>query len=357
MGDFARVRTDGSAQWDSPGVFRVAEDVFRIPLPLPQDGLRAVNVYVLADDGGLTLIDSGWDIPEARDRLRWGIERIGSAMTDIRSVVVTHFHRDHYELALGIRREFGAHVALGAGERPAVELMVHDQVKPLGPQADYLAVLGARALGDRVVERGIRDGLGALLHEAPDSWIGDRQQMGTRRSLLALATPGHTRGHVVFHDEKASLLFTGDHVLPDITPSIGFEAILSENPLGDFMASLKLIRSRPDAALLPAHGPVTDSVHRRVEELLAHHERRLDQTEAALLEGARTGLEVATRLKWRKSERPFAELDDFDQMLAVSETGAHAQLLVALGRADAEMHAGTIHYSPRRGDSPVPAEV
>ena len=43
------------------------------------------------------------------------------------------------------------------------------------------------------------------------------------RVLEAVATPGHTKGHLVFHDLDAGLLFSGDHVLPTISPSIGFE--------------------------------------------------------------------------------------------------------------------------------------
>ena len=50
--------------WAEPGVFEVARNVYRIPLPLPQDGLRAVNAYALIDPAGRpTLIDSGWARP------------------------------------------------------------------------------------------------------------------------------------------------------------------------------------------------------------------------------------------------------------------------------------------------------
>ena len=76
-----------------------------------------------------------------------------------------------------------------------------------------------------------------------------------------VATPGHTRGHVVFVDAAAELLFAGDHVLPHITPSIGFEAVPGPLPLGDYMDSLRLVRELPDRRLLPAHGPVSPSVH------------------------------------------------------------------------------------------------
>jgi len=149
------------------------------------------------------------------------------------------------------------------------------------------------------------------------------------RELDAIATAGHTIGHLVFHDAPRAQLFAGDHVLPTITPSIGFEAGAMVNPLRAFMTSLAAMRELPDALLLPAHGPITNSVHARVDELVAHHGARLDATEAAVHAGATTTYEVAKVLPWTRRLRSFADLDPFNQMLAVGETAAHLFMLVS----------------------------
>ena len=97
----------------------------------------------------------------------------------------------------------------------------------------------------------------------PDEWIAAGQDfdLGTR-TLTAITTPGHTRGHVVFADAAAGLLFAGDHVLPHITPSIGFEEAPSAAcRCGDYLQSLNVVRRLPDMRLLPAHGPVSPSTH------------------------------------------------------------------------------------------------
>jgi glyoxylase-like metal-dependent hydrolase (beta-lactamase superfamily II) len=180
----------------------------------------------------------------------------------------------------------------------------------------------------------------------PDDWLVESTLPVGPRTLEVVPTPGHTRGHVVFHDNANSLLFAGDHVLPTITPSIGFEPVLSPNPLGDFLASLALVRSRPDARLLPAHGPVTDSVHARVDELVAHHGGRLDETERAVAAGAATAFEVAGQLRWTRRERELGDLDPFNQMLAVAETGAHLELLVAQGRVSVTVSDQARRYAP-----------
>ena len=106
-----------------------------------------------------------------------------------------------------------------------------------------------------------------------------------------MATPGHTQGHTVFADLESNMLFAGDHVLPHITPSVGFEAVLAELPLGDYLRSLRLVLNLPDMRLLPAHGPVTDTTHARVHALLAHHEERL----SASLERIEAGRTPPTR--------------------------------------------------------------
>lgn len=355
MGEAARpgsVRADGSADWGEPGVFRVADGVFRIPLPMPQDGLRAVNVYVLVSDDGLTLIDSGWNIPEARTLLERGIKTIGFSMGDITTFLITHLHRDHYELSMHIRQEFGATIALGEGERSGMEMLRRGWVAPFEGQLASLRSMGADSIADRFAEHALQEGLTPSRHEMPDEWIVAGPTMVGNRVIQAVPTPGHTRGHIVFHDERAGLLFSGDHVLPAITPSIGFEAALARNPLGDFMESLRILRRRSDARLLPAHGPVTGSVHVRVDQLLAHHERRLAQTEGAMAAGARTGIQIAEHLTWTRRERSLSELNVFDQMLAVCETASHAELLVAMGRAGSETRLGTTYYWPVHHTSP-----
>jgi len=182
--------------------------------------------------------------------------------------------------------------------------------------------------------------------EFPDDWLEEGElTLATGRQLSVIETPGHTRGHVVFHDESNALLFAGDHVLPTITPSIGFEPVLSANPLGDFLGSLSRVRQMPDARLLPAHGPVAPSVHARIDELVDHHGRRLDETLAAVAGGAETAFEVARRLRWTRKGRTLHDLDQFNQMLAVSETGAHLTLLVAQRRVAQLLDGEVYRYS------------
>src|SRR6266496_4504028 len=94
-----------TASWTDPGLFTVAPGVHRVPLPLPTDGLRAVNVYVLEDGDGLVLIDSGWALTESREALAAALATLGCGLGDVRHFLVTHVHRDHYTQAVELRRD------------------------------------------------------------------------------------------------------------------------------------------------------------------------------------------------------------------------------------------------------------
>jgi glyoxylase-like metal-dependent hydrolase (beta-lactamase superfamily II) len=169
--------------------------------------------------------------------------------------------------------------------------------------------------------------------EDPDRWLADGTDLNLRtRTLRAVHTPGHTRGHLIFHDVAARIMFAGDHVLPHITPSIGFEAAGNRMALSDYLGSLARTLALPDARLLPAHGPVTASTHERVHELLAHHDTRLSETLGAVQAGHATPFEVAKAIKWTRRHRDFADLDLFSQVQAVNETAAHLEVLAVRGQ-------------------------
>ena len=317
----------------------------RIPLPLPNDGLKAVNVYAIADGSGLTLIDSGWALTEAREKLEAALAGIGRELGDVRRFLVTHVHRDHYTLAVVVRRLFGSQVLLGAGEQESMQIILAGHAQPGWGYGPLLLRSGAAPLVERLRHL-VPDRDAGGEWEKPDEWLADAEQIVVGdRTLRVVATPGHTRGHVVFADLDNGLLFAGDHVLPHITPSIGFEAARPPLPLGDYLGSLRLVRSMPDLRLLPAHGPVAASAHARVDELILHHDQRLDACAEVIRRGAVTAYEAARALTWTRRERHFDELDLFNQMLAVMETAAHLDVLVEQGRLSVQVADGVARYA------------
>jgi glyoxylase-like metal-dependent hydrolase (beta-lactamase superfamily II) len=327
--------------WTEPGAEDLGGGVYRIPLPIPIDGLKAVNVYAIADDEGVDLIDAGIAMVQARERLAEGLQQIGYELGDIRNFFVTHIHIDHYSLAVELRQTLRNVISLGEGERANL-VAIHDMLRVgagrifggslhrLGA-GELAAALAAAGGGDRGMPR-------FTAWEDPDRWLADGTELDLRsRTLRAVHTPGHTRGHVVFHDAAAKIMFAGDHVLPHITPSIGFEAAPHRLALQDYLSSLHRTLALPDARLLPAHGPVTGSTHDRVNELLAHHDLRLAEIHQAVVAGHATAYEVAQSIKWTRWQRLFRELDLMSQFLSVNETGAHLEVLAIRGQVTHEV--------------------
>lgn len=340
-----RVDDPDRHSWEEPGVYQVAPGVHRVPLPIPEDGLRAVNVYVLEGEHGLTLVDAGWAMPESRAVLGDALEALSYGVDDVSEILVTHVHVDHYSQGVTLRGESGCGLRLGEHERPSLEALGSGDETEGATQLAQLRRHGGEEVVSALDAIGYGTGSDPAKWEPPDEWIthGRLFQAG-RTGLRALHTPGHTRGHVVFDDAGHGMLFTGDHVLPQITPSIGYESRTGALPLRDFMDSLGAVLDLPDRLMLPAHGPVRSSTHARATELLAHHEQRLDAC-AALLDGRpRTAYEVAGGLGWTRRERRLRDLDPVNRMLAVCETAAHLDVLAAAGRCGRTEQGGVVRY-------------
>ncbi len=329
------ISPDSGRHWSDPGAWPAAPGVHRIPLPLPMDGLRAVNVYAVEADDGLVLIDGGWAIDVARELLDQSLRSIGSGFGDIRRFLVTHVHRDHFTLATVLGQENGIDVALGRDEEPALDWILSVDHEDRGHWTAALGSAGAIEVGEQWVREEVPP-LDPKHWAYPTTWLdGDQQIEVGGRSVDAVHTPGHTPGHFVFADRAAELLFAGDHVLSTITPSIGFTMPQTPLPLGDYIASLTTVRALPDLQLLPAHGPVAPSSHARIDALLAHHEQRLAESLAAVpvAPGYVTADDVARTLGWTRRLRAYDELDVFNKGMAAMETKAHLELLVARGQA------------------------
>ena len=336
-----------ASDWTEPGAHDVAPGVFRIPLPLPHDSLLAVNAYAIESGNEVAIIDGGWALAESEALLERALGEVGHDLGAVTGFYVTHAHRDHYTQAVAVRRRLGTRVALGVHERPNLRRL-QGPYRSAQAQLELLVSAGASDLAARIEAHRSRPPVDDGNWADPDDWLADQQAVELPgRSLTVIHTPGHTRGHIIFADRDAGIAFTGDHVLPHITPSIGFEPATTGRPLHDFLASLTLVKALPDARMLPAHGPAGASVHRRVDELLAHHDERLDACTRAVEAGARTAFEVAERLPWTRRARRLSELDAHNQLLAVLETMAHLDVQVTRGRLTATAGpAGATSYQP-----------
>src|SRR5215475_10393555 len=106
-----------------PPVERLRPGLTSVPVPLPNNSLRYVFVYVFESDQGVYLVDAGWNTDDAYAALEAGLKFAGYEMGDVQGVMVTHIHPDHYGLAGRIREASGAWISL----HPADAELIHDR--------------------------------------------------------------------------------------------------------------------------------------------------------------------------------------------------------------------------------------
>lgn len=312
--------------------------ILQIRLPMAGNPLRAINGYLVEDDDGYTLIDCGWKTDDVFAALREGLAEHGLALTDIRRLLITHFHFDHYGLA-------GTLLAAGV---PTLAMHALDWETAQEHGRDPIA---ADAVADAWIERnGLRgeqspeDDLQHRRYDLvpPTRLLEDGEQIGR---LTAIWTPGHSPGHLCFHDTVSGKLFSGDHVLDPITPHVGLWREGRGDALGDYIRSLERLAAFAVNGVLPAHGEPFPDLDRRVAELLAHEAKREEQVLAALAQAPASAAGIARLLPWRRRGDRFDQLSSAHQQFAVAETLAHLEHLRTRGFVTRDPQETPIRYA------------
>src|SRR3954468_20163295 len=312
-----------------PPVERVRPGLWSVPVPLPMSSLRYVFVYVFETDGGLYIVDTGWNTDEAFQALSSGLKQVGSSVSDVAGVLVTHIHPDHYGLAGRVREESGAWVGLHPADAALIHERYEDTTDLLDRVGRMLRRMGAppeelEPLRDAAMP--VRPFVDAAI---PDRLIEDGEHPEVPGwDLTALWTPGHSPGHLCFWESSNQLMLSGDHVLPRITPNIPFHPRAAEDPLGDFLISLDRLRTYPAVEVLPAHEHRFVGLDARVTELVQHHERRFAEVLAAIQAGVTTAWGIAERMEW---SRPWSRIEGFMRRAAVGEAMSHLRKLEKRG--------------------------
>jgi glyoxylase-like metal-dependent hydrolase (beta-lactamase superfamily II) len=324
------IEITGQLQWQAwrervlPPVEKVSDGLWSIPVPIPLNPLRYVLVYALECRDGLVLIDAGWDDDASWLALTDGIGSIGYGIRDVQAVLVTHHHPDHLGLAHRVREASGAWIAL---HRLDAEL-----VRSIGSPAERDSGLLRHLVRHGVPADEARHTTSLLSAGSwpepalPDVLLEDGEAVRLPGlDVKVIWTPGHSPGHSCFYQPDRRLLFSGDHVLPRITPQIAVYSQTAGNPLGDFLRSLQHLEQFEVDEVLPAHEYRFAGLPERLVQLARHHTERLAGISAAVGDTpGRTARELSSALAWSRSWESF---DVTSRTFALAETVAHLVLL------------------------------
>jgi glyoxylase-like metal-dependent hydrolase (beta-lactamase superfamily II) len=322
-------------------VTEVAPNVLRMQLPITMPGLGHVNCYVFVDDRGIALMDPGLPTEDSFIALGARLRSVGLSVGDVHTVWVTHSHPDHFGLAPRLTREgnkpveFIAHEAFAAGWR----LAAGEEVDVIDVDPDELPRMnpfdGITPWG-RQWQRPPHAANFQFEQPAPTRFVrnGDVVRLAGRE-MTVLFSPGHTLDHICLHDPSEGVLFSGDHVLPSITPHISGLGSGSD-PLTMFDESLQKVGGMQGVRLvLPAHGhPFTDLAG-RCEVIRQHHVERLLRMRDVSQEIGPASVEELSHHLFREDHwGPMAE----------AETYAHLEHLRLGGLATRRGEGGAMVY-------------
>ena len=310
-----------------PPVEQLEQDLWSLPVPIPENPLRYVSVYAFGTGEGLVLIDAGWGAEESWRALRAGLESVGAGVADVRGVLVTHMHFDHVGLAGRVRRASGAWIAMHPADQAVFARPDYrDAGRAVAVEAEFLRGLGASPAEAAAAVGTAGEWEKFTTIARPDRLLTDGELADVPGwKLRAVHTPGHTPGHLCFVDERSRRLFSGDHVLPRITPNISVQRGAPPDPLGDYLDSLARTRDLDVDDVLPAHEWRFRGLPGRADAIVAHHERRLAELLAAIRRRpGSTPWQLAGHLTW---SRPWDQYSGQMRIFAVTETAAHLDLL------------------------------
>ncbi len=309
-----------------------APGVFRLVLPLPFPGLDEVNAYLLADEGGSTLIDCGMLLPDDEESDRGYGHLVASLKlcdhepADITRLILTHTHIDHYGLAGRLKEETGCSVWIHKAGDEELEIL-RDPDKIAGDLRETYRDHGVKE--EELNELTSYEDWRRFVHSIidADTWLeGDEVIDVGGRSWEFVYTPGHALSHICFFDRKASLLISGDHLLGSITPHIDFRRG-SGDPLGQFLESLEKVEKLGAETVLPGHHRPFLGGAERARATLRHHERRLGAILQVVRRQACTADEITEAIFGRT-------LLHFQKRLALGEALAHIHYLRLRGEIE-----------------------
>jgi glyoxylase-like metal-dependent hydrolase (beta-lactamase superfamily II) len=255
-----------------------------VPLRTPtKPPATTTNCYVVGRRDFI-IIDPGSPDEDEQAVLAGFVAELLAEGRRLREIVLTHHHPDHVGGVEDLRQRF-----------EGVEVAAHR--------------LTAEALQGRVrVDRFIDEGDAIELEGEP------------RTSLRAMHTPGHTRGHLSFYDERAGALLSGDNI-------VGVGSVLidpEEGSVRDYLATLERYRRLPRlVALFGGHGPAVGSPRAKIEEYVAHRLKREREILAAVVAGAGTPAEVVAvaYTDVHPKMHPLAERAVLAHLLKLEEDG------------------------------------
>ncbi|OFW55732.1 MAG: hypothetical protein A2W01_10460 [Candidatus Solincola sediminis] len=335
-----------SGRFDYSSIVKpIGDNIYNIDIPIPHD-LKNFNLYVLLGKEP-TLIDTGPYHPTLEEVVTGCLNYLG--VDSLSRILITHSHMDHCGLAGRIAHITGAEVLAHELER---ERMEGGREHMAGEYERYASIAPSFGFPEEML-RQVFESMQPWLDLIKPCPLSSSLQGGELipagdYELEAIHTPGHTAGHLCYFERKRGLLFSGDHLMRSITPNPELYWPPRDGRitgLGQFIESLQLLKDYEISRAFPGHGRAIKQVARRIGFNLLHHERRLESTREAVMEGNSTVWEVAVKLFPQVPGQP----PGVDYFLALKEALGHLVILEEAGAIARKDERDLFRFLPLTG--------
>ncbi len=317
---------------------KLANNIFCIKIPLPETPLKSLNSVVFKGRDRNLVIDTGLNHDSCFAAMTRGLTELGIDLnrTDF---FITHFHADHF----GLLHRLITPDSRIYFNRPEAELMESwEGWEPMLKAAKVNGFPEEQLRAALENHPGFKHGsmwkpAMRVIHDDYEIRVGDY-------TLRSIETPGHTLGHICLYEPENKIFIAGDHVLGDITPNIQcWEE--DENLLKDYLNSLDKVYHLPVDLVVPGHRTLFTDLKKRIDELKAHHRKRLEEVETIIAKGRFDAYGTASQMTW---EIRAASWDDFpiaQKWFATGEAISHLHFLEQANRIEKHFSADHIVYS------------
>jgi glyoxylase-like metal-dependent hydrolase (beta-lactamase superfamily II) len=316
----------------------IADSLYRLDIPLPDNPLRSINSYVIRSPGRNLVIDTGFDLPACLDAMCRGLARLGIVREET-DFFITHTHADHAGLIARLITDTG---------NVYVNSVEMDFLKNLNVVEALRSFARMSGLTDDVVipmmhmRTRYQYTFSPWIKQVVEVQDGDIIPAGHYR-FHCVVTPGHTMGHTCLYDPEEKLLIAGDHILSDITPNITcWER--HENRLKEYLSSLDRVFDMDVSRVLPGHRSVFSDLRGRIHAVKKHHERRVSAVMSILEQGPLSGVQVAARMPWNVPYKSWTSFPVVQQWFATGEAMAYLRYLEESGTVLATQSDGCLFF-------------
>jgi glyoxylase-like metal-dependent hydrolase (beta-lactamase superfamily II) len=312
-------------------------NIYKNEIPLPNNPLKSINCYIIVSEERNLIIDTGFNQPECAQQFLQGITELNLDMSRT-DVVLTHLHSDHIGLA-SLAQKMGARIL--AGEKEALVGAVFSE--------EYwrffyklMKMYGLEKYGLTAQDHpGYRLRPDAFIESEP---LRENDQITVGEYVFSVVNiPGHTLGHIGLYEKTHKLFFCGDHILSKITPNIICWG-LEQDALALYKDSLKKLYDFEIRMLLPGHRHLITDHRARINELVTHHDYRLNEVAAIISCSPKSPCETAAEMRWDLKVDRWENFPKAQKWFSAGEAMSHLEHLYCTGRAKRTERDGVFYY-------------